>query len=122
MPRKKYKPEEIVAKLRQVDVWSLRARTSRTASAGYASAEANLELTLHLDHLMGADQSPLITSSTETFAGVPQIIHQLPLDGSVSPALKDLDLTTIFDRLIIGPSPYPWAMGVAFTMRLRRRA
>jgi hypothetical protein len=63
-------------------------------------------------------RSPLITSSTETFAGVPQIIHQLPLDGSVSPALKDLDLTTIFDRLIIGPSPYPWAMGVAFTNAL----
>jgi len=33
MPRKRHKPEEIVAKLRQVDVLCLRAKPSRMLSA-----------------------------------------------------------------------------------------
>ncbi len=55
--------------------------------------------------------SPLMISSTEVIGGVPQIIYQIPLDGSASP---ELDLVSMFDRLIIGPSPYPWAMYDAF--------
>ena len=33
MPKKRYKPEEIVAKLRQADVWYRRGRTLLTPSA-----------------------------------------------------------------------------------------
>jgi hypothetical protein len=49
---------------------------------------------------------------------VPQIIYKVPLDVSFSDALADLDLARIFDRLIIGPSPYPWAMYQAFVAAL----
>jgi hypothetical protein len=64
--------------------------------------------------------SPLIISSTEVIGGVPQIIFQIPLDESVSPALAELDLVSMFDRLIVGPSPYPWAMYEAFADALAK--
>jgi hypothetical protein len=52
--------------------------------------------------------------STVVIGGVPQMICKIPLDRSVSPALAELDLAVMFDRLIIGPSPYPLAMYEAF--------
>ncbi len=55
--------------------------------------------------------SDLIESSTEVVAGVPQLIHKLPLDG-------DFDLTRILDRVIIGPSAFPWVMWEAFVAAL----
>jgi hypothetical protein len=42
----------------------------------------------------------------------------LPLDATVAPFLADLDFAQIFDRLIIGPSPYPWPMYEAFKAAL----
>jgi hypothetical protein len=60
-------------------------------------------------------RSPLMQASTELVGGVPQHVYKLPLDVMVSDLLSDLDLCKIFDRLIIGPTPYPWAMYEAFT-------
>src|SRR5437773_729488 len=62
--------------------------------------------------------SPLMESSTEVVGGVPQPIYKIPLDRSVDAVLGDLDFVGMFDRLIIGPSPYPWAMYKAFTAAL----
>jgi hypothetical protein len=62
----------------------------------------------HLNH------SPLIEAANVTVGGVPQMVYKLPLDGSVNPILADLDLSKLFDRLIIGPSPYPAVMFDAF--------
>ncbi len=62
--------------------------------------------------------SPLVESSTEIIGGVPQIIYKLPLDKSVSDTIADLDIAQILDRLIIGPSPYSWAMYQAFVTAL----
>jgi hypothetical protein len=58
--------------------------------------------------------SPLMETATETIGGVPQLIHKIPLDHSVSETLADIDIVQIFDRLIIGPSLYPWPMYEAF--------
>jgi len=33
---------------------------------------------------------------------------------------RDLDMYRMFDRFIIGPSPYPWAMYEAFTAALAK--
>jgi len=63
--------------------------------------------------------SSLIELSTEIIAGVPQPVHKLPLDATVAEAVADLDLTRIFDRMVIGPSPYPWAIYEAFVEVLR---
>jgi hypothetical protein len=64
--------------------------------------------------------SPLMESSIEVIAGVPQLVCKLPLDKSVSPSLTDLDIGHIFDRLIIGPTPYAWAMYEAFVDALTK--
>jgi hypothetical protein len=57
-------------------------------------------------------------TSIEIIEGVPQIIHKVPLDASVSNVLAELDLASMFDHLIIGPSPYPWVMHTAFAQAL----
>jgi hypothetical protein len=64
--------------------------------------------------------SPLMKASTEVIAGVPQVVYKVPLDVAVSDALADLDLSRMFDRLIIGPSPYPLVMYEAFTEALKK--
>lgn len=62
--------------------------------------------------------SSLVTSSVETVGGVPQRIYMLPLDKAVDGRLDDVDLSKIFDHLIIGPSPYPNVMFDAYIQAL----
>jgi hypothetical protein len=62
--------------------------------------------------------SAFMEFSTEVIGGIPQIVYKLPLDESASPALADLDLSRIFDRLIVGPSPYAGAIYQAFVAAL----
>lgn len=64
--------------------------------------------------------SPFIESATEIVGGIPQLVYKLPLDKSVNPILADLDLSNLFERLIIGPSPYPVAMFDAFMEALTK--
>lgn len=63
--------------------------------------------------------SPLMISTTEVVAGVPQIIYEVPLDGSASPLIADLDFVQVFDRLIVGPTPFPWPIYGAFVQALK---
>ncbi len=72
---------------------------------------------VHCPHLY---PSPLIESFNETVSGIPQIVFKLPLDKTVDPILADLDISKLFDRLIIGPSPYPYAMFDAFVDALTK--
>jgi hypothetical protein len=62
--------------------------------------------------------SQLIDWSIETVGGVPQVVYRFPLDGTRAAALADLDLNRIIDRVIIGPSFYPWVMYDAFVKAL----
>jgi hypothetical protein len=62
--------------------------------------------------------SPLIESSTEVIGGAPQLVYKLPLDAGVSEALTELDIARMFDRLIIGPTQYSWAIYEAFVEAL----
>lgn len=64
--------------------------------------------------------SPLVERSTEMVGGVPQVIYKIPLDVGVSNDLAGLEFAHIFDRLIIGPSQYPWAMYEAFVDALTK--
>jgi hypothetical protein len=64
--------------------------------------------------------SQLMESATEIIGGVPQTVYKIPLDAAVSNVLAELDLFRMFDRLIIGPSPYPWAMYEAFVAALNK--
>jgi hypothetical protein len=64
--------------------------------------------------------SALMESSTEVIAGVPQVVHKIPLDPAVSGYLADLDFAKMFDRLIVGPTPYVWPMYDAFVDALAK--
>lgn len=55
---------------------------------------------------------------TKVVAGTPQLIYSLPLEAKISPALEDLDFVKLFDRLIIGPTQFPSAIGSAFVKKL----
>ncbi|PTR10688.1 hypothetical protein C8R32_101218 [Nitrosospira sp. Nsp5] len=72
--------------------------------------------------ICGPGRSPSlhIESSTEFFGGVPQLVYKLPLDVTVSESLSHLEFSRLFDRLIIGPSPYPLVMYQAFVEALRK--
>lgn len=63
-------------------------------------------------------RSPLMETSTEIISGIPQTIHKLPLDKSVGEGLAALDFARMFDRLIIGPTPYPTVIYEALTTAL----
>jgi hypothetical protein len=63
--------------------------------------------------------SPLMESSTRVIGGVPQIVHEIPLDGAAYPQIADLDFARLFDRLIVGPTPYPWPISSAFEQALK---
>jgi hypothetical protein len=52
--------------------------------------------------------------STEVIAGIPQLVYKIPMDARESPEIADLDFAKLFDRLIVGPSPYVWPMHEAF--------
>ena len=59
--------------------------------------------------------SPLMTSEIKVIGGVPQKIFKLPLDANIDATIAHLDLPFIFERLIIGPTEYPWPMFEAFS-------
>jgi hypothetical protein len=57
--------------------------------------------------------------SIECLFGVPQPVIEIPLAKRAdAPTLEELDFATIFERLIIGPSPYQWPMFEAFAETL----
>lgn len=63
--------------------------------------------------------SELMEIATEVIAGVPQVIHKIPLDGSVSPLIGDLEFAQVFDRLIVGPTQYPYPICVALAEAIK---
>ncbi|HEY1614318.1 MAG TPA: hypothetical protein VGF97_11560 [Rhizomicrobium sp.] len=64
-------------------------------------------------------KSSMIEQSIEVVGGVPQHVQKLPLDRHVSPELAGIDLHAMLDRVIIGPSPYPWVLYQSFVHTLR---
>ena len=63
--------------------------------------------------------SPLMSHSIEVIGGVPQLVYKIPFKGPPPDDLAGLDPPSILDRLIIGPSQYPWAMYQAFVAALQ---
>jgi len=62
--------------------------------------------------------SSLMECSTKVVGGVPQAVYSIPFDETVSRALSELEFSRIFDRLIIGPTPYAFPICEAMTAAL----
>jgi hypothetical protein len=65
------------------------------------------------------EPSVLMLPSPQVIGGVPQVVYSIPLDEAVSPALSELDFARIFDRLIIGPTPYSYPIVEALVAALK---
>jgi hypothetical protein len=63
--------------------------------------------------------SKLIGRSTEVVRGIPQIVYKIPFDARVAGIPGSLDLSQLFDQLIIGPAQFPWSMCDAFVLALK---
>jgi hypothetical protein len=64
--------------------------------------------------------SPHILSSIEVVAGVPQRIYKIPLSSNAQAGLTGLSPNELIDRIIIGPTQFPFAMFDAFVAELER--
>jgi len=62
--------------------------------------------------------SALVKSSSRVIDGVPQTVYEIPLQGGPPDDLADLSFSRMIDRVIIGPSQYPWVMYDVFVTAL----
>jgi hypothetical protein len=62
--------------------------------------------------------SKFIESSVEVVSGVPQRVHKIPFRSDPASGLTGLDPNELIDRIIIGPTQFPWAMYDAFVAAL----
>jgi hypothetical protein len=62
--------------------------------------------------------SPHLESSIEVVAGVPQLIYKIPFRNDPDAGISGLEPNEILDRVIIGPTQFPWAMYEAFVAAL----
>jgi hypothetical protein len=51
-------------------------------------------------------------------SGIPQLVYKIPLENNSAAGISGLALADILDRIIIGPSQFPWAMYEAFVAAL----
>ena len=59
-------------------------------------------------------------NAVENVGGVPQHVFKIPLDAKLSPAIGDLDIAKLIERVIVGPSSYPWVVHQAFVDELTK--
>jgi len=62
--------------------------------------------------------SSIIETSTEVCAGIPQLVHKIPLENNSSAGISGISLTDLCDRIIIGPTQFPWVLYEAFVAAL----
>jgi hypothetical protein len=59
-----------------------------------------------------------IKPSTEIVGGVPQLVYKIPFKNNPDGNVSGLDPNELIDRVIIGPTQFPWAMYEAFVTAL----
>jgi hypothetical protein len=62
--------------------------------------------------------SPHIECLTEIVGGVPQMVYKIPLENKPAVGISGLDVADLLERVIIGPSQFPWVMFEAFVAAL----
>jgi hypothetical protein len=70
-------------------------------------------------YLPTLNASKLMSSSIETISGVPQTVFQIPLEDNPAENITGVSIPQLVDRIIIGPSVYPFPMYQAFGTALR---
>jgi hypothetical protein len=70
-------------------------------------------------HHPGRMPSPFIDSSVEVISGLPQRVYKIHFKNDPASGLTGLEPSELIDRIIIGPTQFPWVMGEAFVSALR---
>ena len=63
-------------------------------------------------------QSKVVSFNTEIIEGVPQLVYKIPLKDSPEDGIVGVEIATLVDRVIIGPSAYPVPISQAFALAL----
>lgn len=58
--------------------------------------------------------SEIMPPCVESVAGIPQVVHKLPLENLDGMDMQSVNLPTLLHRVIIGPSAYPHQIALAF--------
>jgi hypothetical protein len=69
-------------------------------------------------YLPRANPSNVIKISVETIAGIPQIVHKIPLDDNPAENVTGISIPALVDRIIVGPSGYQIPIMQAFVQAL----
>ena len=62
--------------------------------------------------------SKLMSRTIETINGVPQTVYQIPLEDNPTEDVTGVSIPQLVERIILGPSEYPFPMYQAFTAAL----
>jgi hypothetical protein len=65
-------------------------------------------------YLPSVEKSPHLTRAVRSIKGMPQVIYRLPLKDIPSENLVGLAISSLIDRIIIGPTQHPYATQEAF--------
>ena len=69
-------------------------------------------------YLPRANPSNVIKISVETIAGIPQIVHKIPLEDNPAENVTGISIPALVDRIIVGPSGYQIPIMQAFVQAL----
>lgn len=64
-------------------------------------------------------ESKFLEKSVESINGVPQLAFKIPLENVPAEGIVGLEIPEILDRIIIGPSSFPWPLYDAFVSVLK---
>jgi hypothetical protein len=62
--------------------------------------------------------SKILISNTEIIDGVPQLVYKIPLTDRPADDVVGVEIPTLVDRVIIGPTAYPITIAQAFVVAL----
>ncbi|MGD0025094.1 MAG: DUF2971 domain-containing protein [Xanthobacteraceae bacterium] len=58
--------------------------------------------------------STIMETSIEVISGIPQQVYKIPLENNSSASITGISIADLLDRVIIGPTQFPWVLYEAF--------
>jgi len=71
-------------------------------------------------HSPKRDPSRFLVRDTKVIAGIPQFVYKIPLKNNQEEGITGIEPAELIDRVIIGPSAFPWPLYEAFADALEK--
>ena len=72
-----------------------------------------------LVYLPRMGESSVLEKSVDVIQGVPQTVYRIPLKDRPEDGLVGIEIPRLLERVIIGPSNFPWPLYEAFVAELK---